>query len=381
MSSLKRLDDKALAKKYAGAYYNAAVLAVDFRDRLRLPSRCLALNEAIGGGLCYGTITELIGYESTGKTLLAEDFAVVAQQLGGVVLIDDAERAFDLQWAEQNGLELDKLEVLASEEVEMVGDWVKDMAIKHRSRLTNNEPILFICDSIAALETKNNLDADMMSEKAQMGNRAKAIYNFYRKRNNLFAKLGITVIMINQVRKKMNASIYEASETTPGGESTKFYASLRILLHAGKQIKGLVDRNGKFKESTEKGQKMGRNVSIEILKNKTAPLCNRLKAEVYFRPERYGYVGFNRYQGLRELLVDKGIVELKGSRYYYGGEMICNGEANFTPMLHEKPKLRKKLLKELNLNTPATLLERLGTMGKNLYKVNLKDIEDGDGED
>lgn len=375
MASYKKLEPGALAKKYAGVSFNAQVLAEDFKDRLRIPSRCLWLNYQTGGGLCYGTITEVIGYESTGKTLLAKDFAVVTQQMGGIVLWDDAERAFDMNWAEANGLDLNRIILLSSNEIETFGDWAKDMSIHYRSILTNNEPILLVTDSIAALETLANLENDMTSEKAQMGNRAKAIYNFYRKRNDLLTNLGITTIMINQVRKKVGASLYEASETTPGGDSTKFYASIRIMLHAGKQIKGLM-KNDKFIESSDKGIKMGRNVYVEILKNKTAAPRGRVKTEVYFLSDRYGYFGYNRYEWLRELLLEAEIVEQRGSRFYLGEEIICNGKDNFTPMLHSKPKLRKKLVNRLNLNTPMKFKERLESLNKNLYPVKAKASKD-----
>lgn len=386
MATANNFDSKKslsnLRKKYKSAgYSNALEFYDDMGDRLRIPSRCVWLNDQLGGGLCYGTFTEIAGYESSGKSLLAKDFAYVTQQLGGVVLWADCERCFDFVWAKKNGLTLDRIELLKTEAIEVISDWFKD-SIKHwRSMLTNNEPILFVCDSIAALETLENLEADEIKGKAEMGNRAKGIYRFYRRRNNILEKYGVVGIMINQVRKKVGATMFEAAETMPGGDSTRFYSSNRIMVTRSKQIKGYLDEKGKWQDSKEKGKKIGQNVKVDVYKNKTSPPKPAVMTEVYFQDKKYEYVGFNRYSNVEELLLEAGVITKKGSRYYYGEEMLCNGEANFNPLMHSKPRLRKKLLDALDLNTISKTRARIGAIGKNLYPIkSKKSNEDGDDE-
>src|SRR5690606_7362946 len=137
-----------------------------------------------------------------------------------------------------------------SNDIEGFSDWCRDTILMYRSKLVKNEPILLVLDSIAALECLENLNKDQLDGKAEMGNRAKAIYRFFRYRANFFKQMGVCVILINQVRKKLGASMFENAETTPGGDSTKFYASYRIGLNSGKQIKGKLV-NGEFKDKSD----------------------------------------------------------------------------------------------------------------------------------
>ena len=139
---LKVQSESALRKKYAGSG-RATDIVVSADEMLWLPSRFLALNNQFGGGIPYGKILELFGEESSGKSLLAFDFAYCAQQLGGVVLWADAEYAFTRDWALQNGLDLDRVELFKEKAIEVISDWSVDMAIYYRSKLVNNEPILF----------------------------------------------------------------------------------------------------------------------------------------------------------------------------------------------------------------------------------------------
>src|SRR5690606_36681767 len=111
-----------------------------------------------------------------------------------------------------------------------------DMIVTLRNRLTNNEPILLVNDSIAAFETLENLTTAQVDMKAEMGNRAKAIYAMVRRRNPFYIKYGVCVIYINQLRKKVGASQFEDPDTTPAGDAMKFFACNPLGLSTGKQI-------------------------------------------------------------------------------------------------------------------------------------------------
>lgn len=377
MGKLKLLSEKDMRKKYSGIASKASDIVVEFDHTLRLPSRAIWLNHITGGGLAYGKVTEGFGYESTGKSLLALDFAYSAQALGGVVLWGDAEQCFDYTWAKENDLDLEKLEVYDSNEIETFSDWARDMIIYYRSKLINNEPILLVVDSIAALETFDEIDGDMKNSKASYGmSKSKKMNEFYRKRIKMFKKYGICVYMINQVRKKIGASLYEASDTTPGGEATKFYASMRLMLSGSSFIKGRTLKDGSFKEDKMKGEKVGRFVYVDVMKNKTAATRKKVKAEVYFLPDKFGYVGFNRYSGLDSILIHLGKIKQKGSRFYYKGkegDMICNGAENFIKLLHEDDTLKTKLIRRSGINTIGKTREHIEGLGKNLYPVKLKE--------
>ena len=202
----------------------------------KIPTRFLAYNYQLGGGITFGRLMEIFGEESSGKSLAAYDFAYCTQQLGGVVLLADAEQAFTNKWAEQNGLDLDRVLILRETSVEVISDWIAQYSLYWRSILTHNEPILVIIDSLASLDTSENINSQMTDSKADMGNRAKAIYKMFRIRSELLSKLGVTMICINQLRKNLKAGMFQNPDTTPGGQAMKFYASIRSGFYGSKTI-------------------------------------------------------------------------------------------------------------------------------------------------
>lgn len=377
--TLKILTEAELRKKYGAVARKASEGTV---EQLFLPCRSLVINDQLGGGAAYGRIMELIGYESTGKSLLALDFCYVAQSLGGAVLWDDAEGTFNNAWAIKNGVDPKSVDLYEENDIEGASDWMRDMVIYHRSRLTQNQPIILVVDSIAAWECAENINSDQKDGKAEMGNRAKAIYKLYRKRNNFFKRYGVVVIPINQVREKVGASMFEDSQTTPGGAATKFYASQRLVLVRSKQIKVIQLKSGKFKitDKASVGKKIGQNIITQIKKNKIAAPKGSLKTSVYFTDEFKGYLGFDRYKGLADILLDEKIIKRKGGNYYFKGERIAKSEEEFENLIETDDTLRRRLVKRSSINTASKLRERLDSL-PNLYPVKLKAKKEEDATD
>lgn len=186
-------------------YGSNIILASETKESgLWLPSTFYALNYTFGGGIPYGKILEIAGEASSGKSLIAYNFAYACQQLGGEVIWVDAEQSWMNSWAKENGVDPEKVTVVRDTRIEYVADAVADLAIYMRSRLVNNEPILLVIDSIAAMDCADNIDAKMIEGKSEMGGRAKALYKYFRIRSELFYKLGVTQIYINQLRTALN---------------------------------------------------------------------------------------------------------------------------------------------------------------------------------
>lgn len=359
----KILSDSELAKKYAGSGI-ASQISIMPEKSLWLPSRHLYLNYTMGGGIPYGKICEIFGGESSGKSLVAMDFGYSAQYLGGIVLWNDAEQSFDPHWAQQNGLDLDKIIIYNETSIEKISDWAADSSTTWRSKLKNNEPILIVTDSIAALDCEDNINSSQSDAKAEMGNRAKALYKYLRIRNQLFSELGVIVIFINQLRKKVGATMFEDPDTTPGGDAMKFFASQRLAFFRKKQItEGTKDRK----------VWLGNEVSVRLKKNRVAPPRPTFTTKIYFNAE-YGRVGFDRYDMLVELFENTGVVtRSKGSsRYYLKEEELANGRDNFQELLESDSELRGKLLRRAKVNTISQTfkkIERLKEKGENRYPV------------
>ena len=233
-----------ILKKYGGMI---KVASETKETGLWLPSTFFALNYLFGGGIPWGKSIEIAGEESSGKSLIAYNFAYSTIQLGGHVIWVDAEQSWMNSWAEINGVDPTKVTCINDTRIEYVSDAVADLAIYLRSQLTNNEPILLVIDSIAAMDCADNIDAKMAEGKAEMGGRAKALYKYFRIRSELFYKLGICQIYINQLRTALNVGFGKDNTTTTGGAALKFYASIRAAFYSGRSI--TVKQKGKERNS------------------------------------------------------------------------------------------------------------------------------------
>lgn len=348
-----------LNKKYGSLI---KMKASDIEDHnLWLPSTFFALNHQWGGGIPFGKIAEVAGEESSGKSLIAYNFAYTCQQLGGHVIWVDAEQSWMNSWAEANGVDPDKVTVVKDTRIEYVSDVVADLAIYIRSQLTHNEPILLVVDSIAAMDCSDNIDAKMVEGKAEMGGRAKALYKYFRIRNELFYKLGVTQIYINQVRTALNVGFGKDNTTTTGGAALKFWASIRVAFFAGRNI---------TVKSKGRERKAGKLVTLRVLKNKVAPPKPTIsKCPVYFNPKLHD-IGFDRYFYLDEVFAEEEVIEkANGGIIKYKGEKIARGEEKFRELIESDDDLRRKLLKRARINTIGTTRKKLEGIHINLFPV------------
>lgn len=175
-----------------------------------------------GGGIPGGILVEIYGPSGKGKTAIAVEIGASAQAKGGTVRFNDPEGRLDKEYASFYGLQLDKSNYSMSDTVEDVLD---DLLIWFKKDLPKDKIHVYICDSIAALSTKAEMEE---GDKAGML-RAKWLSQMMRRIARLVSNQNRLVVFTNQVRQKPSIGGFGGpSETTPGGEAVKFYASLRM---------------------------------------------------------------------------------------------------------------------------------------------------------
>ena len=216
---------------------------------------------------------------------------------------------------------------------------------------------------MAALDTEANIDSEMSSASADMGNRAKAIYKMFRIRNEQLYQLGVTQIYINQLRKNLKAGMFENPDTTPGGAALKFYASQRIGFYGGKSI---------TKKVGSKERKLGKVTSIRTIKNKVAPPRETIKGAPIYNNPKYHEIGFDRYYNLLDVFIDNDILikAPSGSIKKNGEEeILCRGEEKFQSLMENNPELRRELLTLAGINTLGKTKKKLAKLGENLFPI------------
>jgi len=168
----------------------------------------LMFDLALGvGGLPKGRIIEFFGPESSGKSLIATKAGGECQKAGGVVAIVDMEHTFDPVFASKLGLNCK--EVILSQP-----DSLQD-AFKVIDALIDAGVDLIILDSVAALVPQEELDGEI--GKQTIGLVARYMSQFLRRITGKTAKMGSTVIFVNQVRDAIGV-MYGDPTTTPGGK-------------------------------------------------------------------------------------------------------------------------------------------------------------------
>jgi recombination protein RecA len=181
------------------------------------------LDAALGTpGLPRGSIVELFG-PSCGKTTLALQIVAHTQRNGAIAAWIDADRTFDPAYAARLGVSIEQLPVVRPESAEQ--------ALEIACRLAVSGAVeLVVIDSAAALVPGLELDAAI--GESGPGLHGRVLASGLRKLAGISAKAGTTVLCLNQVRMRMDAS-GARRETSAGGSSLKLYAAVRVALEAG----------------------------------------------------------------------------------------------------------------------------------------------------
>ena len=193
-----------------------------------ISSGSIALDVALGiGGYPKGRIIEIYGPESSGKTTFALHAIAEAQKKGGRAAFIDAEHALDPTYAEKIGVNINELLLSQPDNGEQ--------ALEICEALVRSGAIsIVVIDSVAALVPQAEIEGEMGD--AHVGLQARLMSQALRKLSGIINKTNTVCIFINQLREKVGI-LFGNPETTPGGRALKFYASVRLEIRKGEQIK------------------------------------------------------------------------------------------------------------------------------------------------
>jgi recombination protein RecA len=158
-----------------------------------IPSGSLGLDLALGvNGYPKGRVIEIYGPESSGKTTLTLHAIAEAQKAGGIAAFIDAEHAFDRNYAEKLGVDIENLIISQPDNGEQ--------ALEIAENLIRSGAIdIVVIDSVAALTPKSEIEGEMGDSK--MGLHARLMSQALRKLTGTISKTNCTVFFINQLRE------------------------------------------------------------------------------------------------------------------------------------------------------------------------------------
>ena len=283
----------------------------------------ISLNEALGGGIPRGRVTEIYGPESSGKTTLALHMIAEVQKAGGIAAFIDAEHALDPEYAKKIGVNTDELLISQPDNGEQ--------ALEIVETLTRSGGVdLIVIDSVAALTPKAEIEG-MMGDSF-MGLQARLMSQALRKLTSIISKTGTSVIFLNQLRMKIGV-MFGNPETTTGGNALKFYSSIRLDI---RRIDKINTGTGDDKEIS------GNRVRVKVVKNKIAPPFKQAEFDIMFN-EGISYSG-----DLLDTAVKKGVVTKSGAFYTYKVTKIGQGRENAKKFLKDNDKISVEIQKKLS---------------------------------
>jgi len=273
------------------------------------------LNLALGiGGLPYGRVCEIFGAESSGKTTIAMHVIAEAQKAGGTCAIIDAEFAFDPTYATSLGIDVDELYISQPS--------CTEEGLEICDRLVESGKFnVIVVDSVAALVPKKELEGEVGD--SAMGLQARLMSQVLRKITGKISKTNTLVIFINQIREKIGV-MFGNPETTTGGRSLAFYASIRLDIRKTAVIK-------------DGDEAIGNIVKVKVVKNKLSSPFRTAEFNII-----YGE-GIDTYMEVIEQSVALGVAEKSGSWFSYNGDKLGQGREAVKALLKDNEELYLEL--------------------------------------
>ena len=323
---LAKLDPKTRARVQSAVDVNV--------DKQPTPS--IGLNLALKGGLAYGRQILVWGNKSAGKSSFCLQMIALAQKEGKTCAWIDAEHSYDPSWAEQLGVDSNKL---IYSPAKTVNDMV-DVATK----LMDAGVDMIVVDSISALlpaiyfEKEGNEMNDLQDIK-QIGAEAKDMTHAVKMLN--YANKNTLLVLISQQRNQFGSM--HASHIPTGGMAVKFFSSTVVKLWSSEAEANAIKAGVKVGDKIIE-QRVGRPVNWIVDYSKVSPPNLSGQYDFYYQGDSLGVDRVGETLDVAEMF---GVVEKGGAWYTVNSERL-QGRSKAVQYLKDNPKVVEKLKKDID---------------------------------
>ncbi len=281
-----------------------------------IPTGSLALDRALGvGGVPRGRVTEIYGPDGSGKTTLAQHIVAEAQKQGGTAAYIDMEHALDPAYARRCGVDVDNLLISQPD----TGEQALEIA---ETLIRSGAVDAIVVDSVAALVPRAEIEGEMGD--SHPGLQARLMSQALRKLSGAIKQSNAALIFTNQLREKIGV-MFGNPETTSGGRALKFYATVRLDIRRITSIK-------------ERGELIGTRTRVRVTKNKVAPPFRVAEFDLMYSE------GISEEGDLLDVAIDLGVMEKRGSYYYYDSDdFLAQGRENTKEFLRDNPEVAESV--------------------------------------
>lgn len=286
-----------------------------------------ALNNIISGsfvkGIPQNRITVLAGESGAGKSFVAANIAMHAQEEGAFVLALDSENALDKSFLSAVGVKTDEdhLQYVGvttfSDVTRVISEFITSYEKAYGKDTEGTPKVVILLDSLDMLLTDsetNNFESGV--QKGDQGQRAKQAKHMLRTIVSRISRIPVSFVMTHQVYP--NTDLMNGQGKWIVNNAVKYSASQIMLIS-----------KLKLKEGTDV---IGIRMRIECFKSRFAKLGSKVEVEVPYTS------GMSPFSGLVELLEEKGVLVKQGFSYVttINGEEIKFREKNLTHELVTK---------------------------------------------
>jgi recombination protein RecA len=259
----------------------------------------MAISFPSGLGLPLPALVEIVGQESSAKSLMAYTILGNIQEQGGWSALIDTEGTFTHDYGRLARLDLNEDLFLYTKAglLRECFDYIDDIIDQHVA-LHPDRPLGICLDSFAAATMKEERDNSGETARALQ---ARLISRWLREglTRRIYGKK-IIVIFCNQLRSTMAISPWDPKSDSFGGAALKYYSRVRIKLTRSKILK---------REEAE--NPYGIRCNAEIIKNKVAAPYRKASIDMRFSS------GIEDYFPVMDFLADHNMLRKSGVYFYW----------------------------------------------------------------
>lgn len=312
MTTTRELIEDAVAKS------DHVYIPVD-EPTWRLPTGILTLDRILGGGIPSGSVVQLYGAPSSGKTTLAYHITGQAVKLGYNTLLVPLE-GYSERYARMCGVNTnaDNFNKFAADFAEITFNICIEA-------IRNSDTQVIVMDSISTAKPKADLEkkqkTNNMESGYNIGTQARAVSDFISKMRQPLTRNQAIFVTVNQLSYHIGS--WGASKKPKGGEALQYFSDIKINMW------GKADR------------KVDPPCILSILTIDKGKVWDVVPYGTTTLTIRHAE-GIDIEADLVQACEKANIVDKKGTWFSYG-EYKAQGLSNFAAILKENVKLKEEL--------------------------------------
>ena len=295
MAKTNKMEIMNLCKKINSKEGKGSIYSLGNDKGLRLPrwsSGLEDLDNIIGGGVPEGRIIEIFGPEASGKTSL------------GYHLMSLHEMALDIPI--EGTFDAERAKIFGNRPKQMIVYRARygEQALNKAVQFAQAGIPLIVIDSVPACKPREDIEKLMKMAKTEnenqerIGGVARLMHRYLPLLEEICENTGTTLILINQVRDKMDAMLFGEKTDTPGGRAPKFYSSIRMQVAR----RAWIEIPNKDVSNSAANKKVGMIMKVKVIKSKVSNPMGECELPMFF--DR-GFVSFDDVSNIRKELMAK----------------------------------------------------------------------------